>query len=338
MLLASGQVVTLRPDNEHAELFHAIPNSLGSFGYLLRLRVRLQKAEPLVRLEKKWCDSPKALIQGLEESCRRKDLDYVDAVALGDQGGMLLLGSFVAGLPPGESVRLYGVWPQFYPSIVIEGTDYLRTQDYIWRWDADWFWCTQIFPGLKNRLIRWLCGPDILRSDTYKAFNDAMIKNVLEPLGLNKNEELVIQDIDIPISVSEKWIHEFLRVVPSVRIGKIKLRRPGKPQTVPIWLCPVKATASPLMPMNSGELYINFGFWDALEGPETQGGLSTGRINRALEELCSQLGGKKTLYSNVYYTEEEFYNLYNGKLYKVMKERYDPAGRLRGWFERLTKK
>jgi hypothetical protein len=214
----------------------------------------------------------------------------------------------------------------------------MPTLEYLWRWDADWFWCTQIFPGLRSWIIRWLCGPEILRSDIYKKFNDAVISKVLEPLGRNKNEELVIQDIEIPISRSADWIRSFLRVVPSKRIGKIKLTRPGQQQeTVPIWLCPVIGTASPLMPMDSSKLYINFGFWDAVEGPETEGGMSVGNINRALETLTHEFEGKKTLYSSVFLSEEDFFEQYNGQHYKVIKGKYDPKGRLRGWYERLTK-
>merc|ERR1711972_390054 len=108
--------------------------------------------------------------------------------------------------------------------------------------------------------------------------------------GLNKEEELVIQDIEIPVDKAEEYIHDFLKVCPAAKLGKIKVGKPGKPVHPPIWLCPVKGTGSPLMPMREGELYINFGFWDALEGPATQGGMSTGRINRALETLTARLG------------------------------------------------
>jgi len=336
VLLASGEVVTAGPSGEHADLFRAIPNSLGSLGYLLRLRMRVQRSKPLVCLEKVWLSSPEALVEGLKGACGREDLDFVDGVALGDQGGMLITGKFVAEAPAGKDVTSYGFWPQFYPSLVHEGTDYLTTSDYLWRWDSDWFWCTQIFPGLTQRVIRELCGPEMLRSDIYKAFNDAMLQNFIEPLGRNANEELVIQDIEIPMDRSAEWIHKFLRVVPSLRIGKIKLARPGLPETVPMWLCPVKGTSSPLMPMHAGELYINFGFWDALQGPETKGGMTTGTVNKALEQLTETMSGKKTLYSAVYFSEEDFYRLYNGELYKQMKAKYDPDHRLRGWYERLT--
>jgi len=298
----------------------------------------LQRAMPMVRLDKVWCSSPEALVEGLAAACSKQDADFVDGVALGDKGGMVITGSFVATQPKGCQVQQYGIWPPFYSSVVQEGTEFLHTMDYIWRWDADCFWFAQIFPGLRWRLIRWLCGAELLRSDVYKAFNDAIFVNMLEPLGLNKNEEKVIQGCVLPLARAAEWIQKFLRVVPSSRIGKVKLTKPGLPtDTVPIWLCPVKGTASLLMPMHADRLYMNFGFWDALEGPETQGGNRVGRINGALEELCTTMGGKKTLSSLCYCLEEEFYKQYNGNAYDRVKQHYDPDGRLRGWFERLTK-
>lgn len=339
LLLASGKVVTVKPEGEFQDLFQALPNSLGSFGYLLRLRMRIQLAKPIVKIDKEWFDSPDSLIKGLEEACRKKDVDYLDAVALSELGGMLITGRFVSEIPSdGSELKNYGLWPSFYKSLVYEGTEYMPTLNYLWRWDADWFWCTQIFPLGGLWISRWLCGPAMMRSDIYKIFNDAVISNVLEPLGLNKNEELIIQDIEVPIDRSADWIRSFLRVCPSNRIGKIKLSKPGQKQaTVPIWLCPVKGTASPLMPMDSSKIYVNFGFWDALEGPETKGGMSCGKINRALEALCLEFNAKKTLYSSVFLSEEDFYEQYNGKAYEGIKSKYDPSGRLRGWYERVTK-
>lgn len=186
-------------------------------------------------------------------------------------------------------------------------------------------------------LIRRLCTPALLRSDMYKKFNDKMIA-MLEPLGLTRNQELIIQDIEVPVEKSVQWLRAFLQSCPSDKIGKIKLTRPdhkGKP-TVPIWLCPVFGTASPLMPMRPKHLYVNFGFWDALEGRETRGGNKTGNINRGLEAACRAFGAKKTLYSMCFFTRDQFHEEYNGKHYDVVKAKYDPKSRLRGWYERLA--
>ena len=45
-----GEMVTARPDNEHAELFATFPNSYGSLGYATRLRIELEPVRSHVAL------------------------------------------------------------------------------------------------------------------------------------------------------------------------------------------------------------------------------------------------------------------------------------------------
>ncbi len=40
------------------------------------------------------------------------------------------------------------------------------------------------------------------------------------------------------------------------------------------------------------------------------------------------LGGRKSLYSTSFYPEDEFWRLYNGAAYDVVKKAYDGDGRL----------
>src|ERR671915_603898 len=51
VLTADGEVVTVTPDGEHAELFAGFANSYGTLGYALRLKIELQPVAPYVRLE-----------------------------------------------------------------------------------------------------------------------------------------------------------------------------------------------------------------------------------------------------------------------------------------------
>jgi FAD/FMN-containing dehydrogenase len=50
VLLPNGTVVTCTPDNEHAELFAALPNSYGTLGYILRAKIALHRADSHVHL------------------------------------------------------------------------------------------------------------------------------------------------------------------------------------------------------------------------------------------------------------------------------------------------
>ncbi|HNO39602.1 MAG TPA: FAD-binding oxidoreductase, partial [Marmoricola sp.] len=42
VLTGAGELITATPNNEHADLFHAFPNSYGSLGYATRLQIELE--------------------------------------------------------------------------------------------------------------------------------------------------------------------------------------------------------------------------------------------------------------------------------------------------------
>jgi FAD/FMN-containing dehydrogenase len=50
VLVGDGRSVVARPDNEHRDLFRGFPNSYGTLGYALRLRIELEPVLPYVRL------------------------------------------------------------------------------------------------------------------------------------------------------------------------------------------------------------------------------------------------------------------------------------------------
>jgi FAD/FMN-containing dehydrogenase len=47
-----------------------------------------------------------------------------------------------------------------------------------------------------------------------------------------------------------------------------------------------------------------------------------------IERKVSELEGHKSLYSDAYYSAEEFDELYGGEAYKTVKKIYDPDSRL----------
>ena len=54
--------------------------------------------------------------------------------------------------------------------------------------------------------------------------------------------------------------------------------------------------------------------------------MAPGYYNRSVEKKVRELGGMKSLYSDAYYTAEEFWNIYNKDEYLSLKNRYDPEG------------
>ena len=76
-------------------------------------------------------------------------------------------------------------------------------------------------------------------------------------------------------------------------------------------------------PAGLHQTYVNVGFWSAVPiGPEE------GHTNRLIERTVSELDGHKSLYSDAYYSRDEFDELYGGEIYKTVKKSYDPDSRL----------
>jgi FAD/FMN-containing dehydrogenase len=125
--------------------------------------------------------------------------------------------------------------------------------------------------------------------------------------------EAVIQDVDIPLARAAEFL-DFLHA----EVGLL-----------PIWICPIRApdpqADATLYPLPRGTLSVNFGFWDTVSSREPR---APGFVNRKIERKVRELGGIKSLYSDSYFTEDEFWSIYNRPAYLALKQRYDPSGAL----------
>ena len=98
ILTGSGEVVVARPDNEHADLFRAFPNSYGSLGYALRLEIELERVHRFVRLRHVRFHDLDTLMGALDDVVRTRshdgeDVDFVDGVVFSAEESYLTLGT-----------------------------------------------------------------------------------------------------------------------------------------------------------------------------------------------------------------------------------------------------
>lgn len=326
ILTGDGRVVTARPDNEHAELFRAFPNSYGTLGYALRLVIELEPVRPYVRLRHRRFNDARACFAALDELCatgRDGDarVDFLDGTVFSPTQMYLTIGSFTDTAPwtadyTGQQV--------YYRSPMRRPIDYLRVRDYLWRWDTDWFWCSRAF-GAQHPLVRRLWPARYRRSDVYHrmvAFDRRhRLSARLDRLRGRPPQEAVVQDVEVPVRQGPEFLDFFL----------------GEVGITPVWLCPLRlrdAVPWPLYPLKPDDLYVNFGFWSSVarrpgQGPEHH--------NRRIEAVVTELGGHKSLYSTVHYPRDEFWELYNGAAYGAVKREYDPAGRLPDLYDKCVR-
>ncbi len=324
VLTGDGRVVVARPDNEHADLFYAFPNSYGTLGYSLRLEIELEPVTPYVRLRHLRFDTADACLEAMARVCDERaydgePVDFVDATVFSAGEHYLTVAAFAEAAP---WVSDYTGMQIYYQSVRGRGEDYLSVRDYLWRWDTDWFWCSRAF-GVQRPVVRRLWPRRYRRSDVYRrlvAFDrrHQVSARVARARG-QQPDEPVVQDVEVPIDAMAKFLDVFHREV----------------GITPIWLCPLRLRADrawPLYPLAPGELYVNAGFWSSVP---LQPGQASDHHNRLVEETVHMLGGHKSLYSTVHYPEEEFWQRYNGPAYRAVKTTYDPQGRLPDLYDKV---
>jgi hypothetical protein len=60
--------------------------------------------------------------------------------------------------------------------------------------------------------------------------------------------------------------------------------------------------------------------------------------NKLIEAEVTRLGGKKGLYSEAFYSKDDFYKIYNGKAYDQLKKKYDNKGRLKTLYQKCIER
>ncbi len=320
VLLADGDTVVCSPTNEHSDLFFGFANSFGTLGYALRVKAMTVPAKPFVALQHIRHTDPVAFFEDVEAWCARADADFVDGVVFGPGEHYLSIGRFVDEAPYLSDYTYLNI---YYRSIVERREDFLTTLDYIWRWDTDWFWCSRMLYA-QNPVVRRLLGRRRLNSVFYKKVVDWQpgyrARALLRTLS-RRHRESVVQDVDVTVDKAPEFLDFFQR-----EIG-----------LTPIWICPFRAydpnVSYPLFPTDRSALYVNFGFWDQKVAGRR---FPEGHFNRLIEHKLRDLGGIKSLYSDSYFTPEEFWALYNRDVYDALKAKYDAAHRLADLYDKCV--
>ncbi len=325
ILTGTGEVLTASSD-QNADLYRAFPNSYGTLGYSVRLRIELETVKPFVALNHVRFHALSDMVAAMDRIIETGGydgvrVDYLDGVVFSADESYLCLGMQTSTPGPVSDYtgqRIYYRSIQHSDEGIENGKDdRLTIHDYLWRWDTDWFWCSRAF-GAQNPKIRRLWPRRYRRSSFYwkligydRRFNiaDRIEKRSIRSAG-RPLQERVVQDIEVPIERCSEFLTWFLENVP----------------IEPVWLCPLRLRDDggwPLYPIRPHHTYVNVGFWSSVPaGPED------GHTNKLIERKVSDLDGHKSLYSDSYYTPDEFDELYGGEAYKTVKKTYDPDSRL----------
>jgi FAD/FMN-containing dehydrogenase len=329
LLTGTGDVLHCS-DLEHSDLFTMLPNSYGTLGYVLRCDIRLNRVMPYVRVSYGRYDARAPFFAAMEEVVRDQAVDFVEGVCFAPDRYVLLTAEFAPDPRLGE--RLFSPLPTpFFAHIRDSGDNgaLLTVRDYIWRWDYDAFWSTDqgnIFGRLLlNPAIRRSVGRAALRSD--RLIQLGKFRNRLRKRGAARllfqeagRREALVQDTAIPfdkVSEFDRWLGEELAIYP-------------------LWYCPVRTMHAlgtyPLYDPGA-EFVVDIGFYRSMDlAPD----MDAYYHNRRIEEQLLAMGGIKCLYSDTFFSEDDFWSIYNRAAYEAVKARYDPQNTFRGLYEKVV--
>lgn len=124
--------------------------------------------------------------------------------------------------------------------------------------------------------------------------------------ALNISQSFFIQDFYCPIEKTVAFLEESEK----------------KLNIFPVWLCPMKPATSPqkLSPsFIDSELLIDVGIW----GRTKEFLADSIGLNTYFENFAKKIKARKMLYAHAYYTEEEFWTIYDKEWYEKLRKKYN---------------
>ena len=304
LVTGTGQIISCSPER-NKEIFEMMHNSFGTLGILTRIKLKLLPAAPFVRVDYLHFSSLDSFLEAIREHSGRRDVDFMDGIIHSPGEFIICLGTFVKDAP---YIHRY-LWEIYYKSTRNRETDYLRTYDYVFRYDRDNFWVSRNF-GQENKLLRLLSLP--VAPDSTRMFSLAR----QFPFLIGRNPD-VAADALIPFAHMNEFFDWYL----------------GMFNYFPLWILPFRTEkvypwVNPnFMGSLRNNLYIGCGIY---------GFPQDGRRNyyKAFEEKVFALKGMKILISYNYYDEGTFWKIFDRESYQKIKEITDPKNMFRDIYQK----
>jgi len=324
VVLGSGDLAIVREDNEHVDLFHALPWSHGTLGLLLRLRLKIIPVTPIVEVTftpistglKDISDQIKVV------SLADSPADFVEATIFSRDKAVVMEGRFVAKAPPNGCFNDVSKWwkPWFFAHVrsKLDGgitTEYMPVEPYIFRHDRSLFWTLkdQLPESIGNAplfrfFLGWLLPPRV---------GFLKLGAVTPELRHEMQLQRVYQDIVLPLDSIEKAVEKAAHLFEIWPLLIYPCRLYQRPGQFP------KPTASQLLPGKDFAMYMDLGVY-GIPRPIMEG--KTFKIvsaMREMEDFTRNVRGAPFLYADVFMSRDEFGKTFNLDLYDKVRKQYE---------------
>lgn len=313
MVLGNGDIVTAS-DKQHPDLFHGASGAVGSLGVTTLLEIQLIQAKKYVKTIYHPVRSISESIEQVRRETLNPELDYVDGILFAKEHGVVITGSLTDDIPASAQLQKFsGANDPWYYLHVKEQTlktvkpavEYIPLAEYLFRYDRGGFWVGassfQYFKFPFNHFTRWLLDDFLHTRMLYKALHAS-----------SYSSDYIVQDLALPFSTAEKFINY---TIDSFGIW-------------PLWLCPLRQTRLPTLHPHCTETeadgqnlvpMLNIGLWG--DGPARHDVFVA--KNCGLERKLREMRGMKWLYAHTYYTENDFWELFDRQWYEGLRRKYN---------------
>ncbi|KFX90891.1 hypothetical protein V490_06230 [Pseudogymnoascus sp. VKM F-3557] len=320
MILGNGEIVKAST-SERPDLFHGAAGALGTLGTVTLMELRLVEAKKFVKTTYLRLNSVSEAIGQVHKETGDFQNDYVDGILFSKHHGVIITGQLTDDKPDNFPLQTFSdaADPWFYLHVQQKTeniapfssvTEYIPLPEYLFRYDRAAFWVgRQGYTYFKyipfNSFFRWLLDDFSHTRTLYHALHASGVSS-----------QFVVQDLAIPYSTANAFV-DFI----SQEFG-----------IWPLWLCPLRPASTPTfhpvtrdgdakeeaISTSVSRPMLSIGVWGW--GPQNYDEFIA--KNRALEKKLDELGGRKWLYAQTYYTEAEFWKIYDRPWYASLRSKY----------------
>eukprot|EP00092_Neocalanus_flemingeri_P030589 GFUD01033213.1.p1 GENE.GFUD01033213.1~~GFUD01033213.1.p1 ORF type:complete len:539 (-),score=77.90 GFUD01033213.1:1-1617(-) len=332
VVLGDGSVVTATRDNEYSDLYHCLPWSHGSLGFLVSLTLQIIPVKPYIHMkyipvrgQAKYCDMIRDISGANDKD--KKVPDYVEATIFNKEDAVIMVGNFADAKEDSEKIKINHVtrWykPWFYKHVESflekgESEELIPLREYLLRHDKAIFWVLESMIPFGNNpiflfLLGWMLPPK-------PAFMKLTTTATVRAMTFTKQ---VFQDIILPINRLEDQInksHELFDTYPVLvypcRIydhGKYtgQLRAPRPDQIVP--------------GTNYG-MFNDLGVYGVPRLVRERKPWDAVTALRKMEDFTRSVGGYHFLYADTFLTRAEFEEMFDTTAYEIVRRKYHAEG------------
>jgi delta24-sterol reductase len=318
VVLADGTLVTASA-TENAELFEGLRGSFGTLGVLTMVELQLLPLKSMVEITYHPTSSFEHATSKIQQQTTHQTNDYVDGIVFSKTSGVVVTGRLIDAntannLPIHRFTKPWNEWFWIHArSIAQKGSvtsELVPIEDYLFRYDRGAFWMGMY--AYHHFMVPFVWFTRFLL-DYF--MHTRIAYHALHASGYT--DRYIIQDIAFPTGNAASFA-EYV----DQKFG-----------IYPLWLCPLRSDGRSSMghpkpyqgtvggkatnTTYSGD-YINIGVWGPAPSSETE----YVRANREIEDKMRELGGLKWLYSRVFYTEDEWWEVYDKPRYDALRDKF----------------